>query len=112
MTSPSGSGAVTSVGVPPAAGIRYSPGSSPLARSDPLKSQVPIQIVSSSPQASPPKSPGGRFPMNSGALPSSRTFITVWRSRYPTHSPSGEKNGFHPPSVPVTGRASASSSGR
>src|SRR5512138_958220 len=65
----------------------------------------------SAPHAAPAVT-GGTWEIRIGAPPASGTFFNSVVVKKPSHSPSGEKNGANPPSVPAIGSAADASSAR
>ena len=95
------SGAANSSGVPPEDGTRRSPELIVQAKTiDPSGSQVPPSVT------------GGTDAIVTGAPPAKESFFNSRDVKKPSHSPSGEKKGLKPPSVPAMTVASGRSSAR
>jgi hypothetical protein len=99
----------------PSAGVVHACGVLPPADTEYNPRVEPSRIVASGCQLAPRNDPRRiaiEGPPASGTFLSSASPVSVDPISYPSHAPSGEKNGRSAPSVPGIGSASNGSSGR
>src|SRR5204862_5833232 len=95
------SGIASGSGAPPVEGTRRRP-----------ELIVQEKMIDPSGDQVPPSVTGGTTARVVGRPPASDTFFSSREVKKPSHSPSGAKNGFPPPSVPAIGTAAGRSSAR